>query len=218
MHITRSLIHHILKTKSIVEYLEKKGHFPVKHLTGGRLSYLCPLPWHSETKPSFVVWTNSEYENFYCFGCQATHNIIHLVSFLDSISARKAIEKLSDGVEFTIADDEKLVQADLIPHYLKIAGITGDGQIDAVLQLSKSMVDISNICNMFLESVDYDEKECERMDKLWAIIDKSLQDFDFEKIEKIQAEIGGLILKHKEALHHKETAELKNIYGGGKDA
>lgn len=200
-----------------MEYLEKKGHFPVKHLTGGRLSYLCPLPWHAESKPSFVVWTNSDYENFYCFGCQAKHNIIHLVAFLDSVPARSAIEKLSDGLEFTIADDEKLVQADHIQHYLKIAGVSPGGH-DAVAELAKSMVEISNICNMFLESVDYDEKECDRMDKLWAIVDQSLQDFDFEKIEGIRADIGGLILKHKEALRQKESAELTDIYGGDKDA
>lgn len=198
-----------------MEYLEKKGHFPVKNLTSGRISYLCPLPWHSETKPSFIVWTNSEYENFYCFGCNAKHNIIHLVSFLDSISARKAIEKLSDGIEFSIKDEEKLLQADHIQHYLKIAGIP-KGDHDAVAELAKSMVEISNICNTFLESVEYDEKECERMDKLWAMIDSSLQDFDFEKIEKIRADIGGLILKHKEALYQKETAELRDIYGGNK--
>jgi len=200
-----------------VEYLEKKSHFPVKHLTGGRLSYSCPLPWHSETKPSFVVWTNSEYENFYCFGCNAKHNIIHLVSFLDNVPARKAIEKLSDGIEFSIKDEEKLLQADHIQHYLKIAGVPKTEKHDAVAELAKSMVGISNICNMFLESVDYDEKECDRMDKLWAIIDHSLQEFDFEKIENIRADIGGVILKHKEALHHKETTELKNIYGGDKN-
>lgn len=199
-----------------MEYLEKKGHFPVKNLTGGRLSYLCPLPWHAESKPSFVVWTNSDYENFYCFGCLAKHNIIHLVAFLDGVPARTAIEKLSDGIEFTIADDEKLVQADHIQHYLKIAGVSQDH--DAVAELAKSMVEISNICNMFLESVDYDDKECDRMDKLWAIIDQSLQDFDFEKIEGIRADIGGLILKHKESLQRKDAAELTDIYGGDKNA
>lgn len=197
--------------------MEKKGHFPTKHLTGGRINYLCPLPWHAETKPSFVVWTNSEYENFYCFGCQAKHNIIHLVAFLDSISARKAIEKLSDGMEFSIKDDEKLVQADHIQHYLKIAGLPGERTHDAVAELSKSMVEISNICNMFLESVDYDDVECDRMDKLWKIVDDSLQNFDFEKIEGIRADIGGLILKHKENLQRKEAIELTDIYGGDKD-
>ncbi len=194
-----------------MEYLEKKGHFPVKHLTAGRLSYLCPLPWHSETKPSFVVWTNSEYENFYCFGCNATHNIIHLVAFLDNISARNAIEKLSDGIEFSIKDEEKLIQEEFL------VGLLKKTDHDAVADLAKSMIEISNICNAFLDSVDYDEKECERMDKLWAIIDGSLQDFDFEKIEEVRHEIGGLILKHKEALQQKKSSELKNIYGGDKD-
>ena len=148
--------------------------------------------------------------------CQAKHNIIHLVAFLDSVPARTAIEKLSDGLEFTIADDEKLVQADHIQHYLKIAGVS-EGNHDAVGDLAKSMVEISNICNMFLESVDYNEKECDRMDRLWGIVDQSLQDFDFEKIEKIRADIGGLIMKHKKALQQKEAAELTDIYGGDKD-
>ena len=64
-----SLVYQILKTKSIVSYLERKGHNPVKQLSGGRLSYLCPFVDHKESKPSFMVWTNAEFENFHCFGC-----------------------------------------------------------------------------------------------------------------------------------------------------
>lgn len=202
MPITRALIYHVLKSKSIVEYLEKKGHFPVKQLTGGRLSYLCPLPWHSESKPSFVVWTNSDYENFYCFGCQAKHNIIHLVSFLDGISAREAIELLSDGMEFSIEDEHKLVTEEILKDLP-----------DHQQELSKVLLEISSICNGFLDGVSYDLAECDRIDKLWVIIDNSLRDFDFEKIENIRAEIGGLLLRQKNVIFRKHVENMREQHG-----
>lgn len=195
-----------------MDYLEKKGHLPVKHLSGGRLSYLCPLPWHAETKPSFVVWTNAEYENFYCFGCQAKHNIIHLVSFLDGITARQAIEKLSGGVEFTREDESRIAQEQL-EVVSQIAGIhSQDKTHEAVDQLSDTLVEISSMCNSFLESIDYKETECQRIDKVWELVDSSLRDFDFEKIEKVRSEIGTLLTQQKTALREKETAVMRDIW------
>lgn len=205
--VTRALIYRILKKKSIVEFLEKKGHFPVKQLTGGRISYFCPLPWHSESKPSFVVWTNSDYENFYCFGCLAKHNIIHLVSFLDGISTRQSIELLAEGLEFSLKDEENFV----------IEEILQKADPDHQQEFSKVLLEISGICNSYLQSVDYDINECERIDKLWTIVDNSLRDYDFEKIETIRAEIGGLILRQKDAMSRKYVEEMQKRHGNKDD-
>jgi len=183
-----------------VSYLEKKGHFPVKSLTGGRLSYLCPIPWHTETKPSFVVWTNAEFENFYCFGCSAKYNIIHLVSILDSKSPRQAIVDLADGIEFSVDDEKILAERDLEKFFIK------DPQQQEVF--SKALLEISDICNAFLKSVNYDKEELKIIDKLWQIVDNSLKDFEFEIIERIRKDIGSLILSRKKLLHNKEIQKM----------
>ncbi len=186
-----------------MDYLEKKGHSPVKNLTGGRLSYLCPMPWHAESKPSFVVYTNSDYENFYCFGCQSKHNIIHLVSFLDNMPVKKAIELLSDGFEFSLADEEKLAQEQM----LKVVDErSGKSPTDEV---SGTVMEVSGICQAFLRSVDNDQKEVERIDKVWEVVDASLRDYDFEKIEKIRKEIGPLLLNQKSVFRDEQEEKLR---------
>jgi hypothetical protein len=189
--------------------LEKKGHSPVKHLTGGRLSYLCPLPWHSETKPSFIVWTHADYENFYCFGCQSKHNIIHLVSYLESIPVKKAIEQLADGLEFSIVDEEKLEQE----AWMNAVNLIGTQQSkNPTADISKVLIELSDICQTFLKGVGDEPKEHERIDKLWGIVDAHLRDYEFDKIEQIRQEIGPMLRQQRDVLHGKHLNQLKKRY------
>ncbi len=187
-------------------YLESKGHFPTKALSGGRLTYLCPLPWHAETKPSFIVWTNDDYENFYCFGCQAKHNIIHLVSFLENISAKQAIENLAEGFESTFADEERFLLED--PQKMEPTW----EELDHTAEISQTLIEISDICYSFLKSTDYNEEESQRLDKLWCKVDQHLRDYEFDKIEAIRQTIGQFILERKNKLYLKEIADLHNQY------
>lgn len=182
-----------------MDYLERQGHTPVKHMTGGRISYLCPLPWHSETKPSFVVYTNSEYQNFYCFGCASRYNIIHLVSLLESISVKTAIERLSDGMDFTVIDDEKLE----IKMVQDVSGI-----ISPVEDLARVLIDISVMCKSHLKATENDSTEKNRIEKLWTLIDSYVLNFEFEKIEEIRYRIGPL-LKQSLMLARKRYIEKK---------
>lgn len=191
-----------------MSYLENRGHIPSQTLSGGRLSYLCPMPWHNETKPSFVVWTNSEYENFYCFGCQSKHNIIHLVASVEGIPARQAIEKLSDGIEFGHdSHSDALIKnsesENLIPTSMSF---------DPIEDLSATLIDISSVCRKFLKSTNHDPKECERINKLWKMVDTNLRDCEFEKIEIMRSEIKGMLLKHKETLYKQELENKRKEY------
>lgn len=199
----RLAIKQILQNKSIVEYLELQGHYPAQRMSGGRLSYLCPLPWHTESKPSFVVWTEAEYENFYCFGCSGKHNILHLISFMENISIRQVIEKLSDGMEFSVEDSINLV--------IKEAGANWHS-LNLQNEISNTLIDISTICSAFLESVQYNEAECDRIDKLWTVVDRALQDYDFETIETVYEEIGPLVSRRTELFHKNEINELHKKY------
>jgi len=168
------MIEHILQNKSIVEYLEKNGHNPVRELSDGRLSYLCPFSDHHETKPSFMVWTNSTFENFYCFGCQRQYHIIHLVSFLENISFKDALHKLSDGLEFTADQDQDYTIKKIIKEWK-------NNQKDS--DLSYIFLSISGMCRAYLESVNHDKEECRVIDILWKNIDAEIAEFDFPSIE-----------------------------------
>ena len=160
-----SLVYHILKKKSIVDYLEHKGHQPVKVLSGGKLSYLCPFADHKEKKPSFIVWTNADYENFRCFGCLRNYNIINLVSELEGISYKDAISRLSEDMEINIREDISL-ELDLIRKSYD------DRLFEA--GLSESLLSLSSLGHAYLKSVDMDETEQGIMNKLWCEIDRAV--------------------------------------------
>ena len=169
------------------------------------------MPWHSETKPSFIVWTNQEYENFYCFGCQSKHNIIHLVSHLESISVKKAIEKLSDGMEFSIADEEKLEQETVL-NEVNIIGTTKSKAPTA--EVAKSLIEMSDMCHMFLKGVDHEPDEQKRIDKVWSIVDDCLRNYEFDKIENMRREIGPMLRQQRELLRRNYVERLKEKYDG----
>jgi len=94
----------LLQKTSIVSYLEENNHRPVKVLTGGKLSYRCPFPDHQERKPSFMVYTNSDYENFHCYGCGRGYNIIHLISGMEQIPYRDVLKRISDKLNLNISE------------------------------------------------------------------------------------------------------------------
>ncbi len=182
------MIKNILQKNSITDYLSNKGYEPVKQLGGGRYAYMCPMPWHEETKPSFIVWTLAEFENFYCFGCQSKYNLIHLISFLENIPPRKVIERLSSGIVVTPEDDYQMISNDL--DEVK--------EIRHAVDMSQQLLNISRLSNAFLRSVDYDPKECALMDKVWQVVDDSLRDFEFENIDNLSQEISSLIEKREQ--------------------
>lgn len=59
------------------------------HLTGR-------CPFHQDEHPSFVVYP--ETRSFYCFGCQASGDVIDFVRRADGLSFREALEKLGNGL------------------------------------------------------------------------------------------------------------------------
>ncbi len=170
-----SLVYHILKKKPIVEYLERKGHRPVKMLSGGRLSYLCPFPDHRETKPSFMVWTDSEFENFHCFGCQRGYSIIHIVAGLEGISYKQAVQTLSDGVEVSLEEDVRL-QLEFLDKKLSSENERAS--------IAEKLLAIGTRCRYYLESVDYKDSEVGIVDRFYEELDRLVLDLDFDAVDE----------------------------------
>jgi len=168
-------IEKILKSKSIIEYLATRGHFPVKEISNGRYTFLCPFEDHKETKPSFIVYTKSEYENFYCFGCQRNFSIIDLVSFLDHISFSEALKRLDDGIVIPTEEEIKYI-IDKIRK--KISGN------NPASDLNKILFQISWQCLQYSQGINFDLDEMKCIDRYYEFVDVNMMKNDFETIEE----------------------------------
>ncbi len=191
----QSLIHAILKKKSIVEYLEKRGHQPYKSLSGGKLQYLCPFPDHKENKPSFVVWTNDEFEKFYCFGCQRNYNIINLVAGLEGISFRDAVEILGDGMEIGVHESIE-IELERISKNM--------GNIDRDMGMPETLLSISNLCRSYLDGVKNDPDEQCLIDKLFSIVDGDVREFKFDEISQTLSNLPFVLYKKQQKFYQKK--------------
>ena len=206
--INDSLIYEVIRRKSIVEYLEKRGINPVKSLAAGKYQYLCPFPDHKETKPSFMVYTqSSEFDNFYCFGCQRSCNIIHLVSGIENISFHEALKKLSDGIE--------IGPLDCIDIYLaKIDKIIS--QPKDILDLNETLMSISSLCRNHLSCVNNDSLECDIVDKLYASVDHDIMNYDFDSVTETYNNLSGVLTQRRKLFKKNKLEKLRAVISGCK--
>lgn len=171
----------ILRRKSIMEYLEAKGVQPSKSLSGGKYSFYCPLPDHQDkNSPSFIVWTNEDYENFHCFGCQRGYTIIHLLSYMENIPFRDALRRLSEDLDISIEENINFT----IESLNKILSDVTSNPLSIHFDISQKLLSISSLCRGYLESVIFDDDECGIMDRFWREVDKEILDFDFHGVDE----------------------------------
>lgn len=89
-----------------------KKYMQLRHSGGGR--WVAPCPFHSETKPSFSI--NESEGFFYCFGCQASGDLIDFYCRINGLEFKEGLAQLADmaGVEVnaysgrTAKDDETI--------------------------------------------------------------------------------------------------------------
>lgn len=86
--IPESFIQDVIQRTDIVELINSR--VPLKK-TGRNHSACCPF--HDEKSPSFTV--NSDKQFFYCFGCNASGNVITFLMEYDGISFPQAVEVLA---------------------------------------------------------------------------------------------------------------------------
>ena len=74
-----------------------KKYMQLRHSGGGR--WVAPCPFHSETKPSFSI--NESEGFFYCFGCQASGDLIDFYCRINCLDFKEGLAQLADmaGVE-----------------------------------------------------------------------------------------------------------------------
>lgn len=166
----------VLERKSIVDFLAKKGIKPQKSFGNGKLAYSCPI--HQEKTPSFIVWTDAEYQNFHCFGCGRGYTVIHLLSYMENISFTEALSKLSEDLD--ISPEENIsysienINKDLLEFRTPFT---------LLMDLSQKMLSISSLTRLYLEGVNFDPGECGIIDKFWGEFDEEFSQFDFSAVD-----------------------------------
>lgn len=205
----KASIEYILRHKPIVSYLESKGHSPVKTLTDGKLSYLCPLPGHNESRPSFMVYTNSSYQNFYCFGCQRGTNIIHMISFMENMTFSDALKKLAGELEVSFIDEGVLTDEIIGQEFC-------NNQIHPICaDISEIILSISSMCRAYLNGVNHDAEEIALLDKFWFVIDKDLSEYEHDKIRNTLSNLPTILdmrqKKYNDKILEQKRCKLQNL-------
>jgi DNA primase len=197
-------IEKILKTKSIIGYLEKRGHNPVKEMGAGRKSYLCPFDDHKEIKPSFIVYPGNEYENFFCFGCNRGYSIIHLISYLEHVSFSDALNRLSEGIVVPTEDEIKyIIEKINKDNYLK----------NPIVDLNKSLFEASWQCLLYTQGTNFNSEEVKIIDDFYGYLDKKIIEGDLDIIEEAVKYLPVVLKKRKHKFQQSlEKRKQKEFY------
>ena len=85
--------------KSRVNLVDIAKRYVELRRAGGR--WVAPCPFHNETKPSFSI--NEEEGLFYCFGCQASGDLIDFYCRINGLEFREGLAQLAEeaGVELS---------------------------------------------------------------------------------------------------------------------
>ena len=95
--IPQSFIDEVLLKSDIVEVI--KNRVPLSQ-TGQNYKALCPF--HHEKTPSFTV--SHTKQCYYCFGCQASGNVITFLMQYDRLEFRDAVELLANHLGMDLPD------------------------------------------------------------------------------------------------------------------
>lgn len=202
----------ILQEKKITDYLAQKGIFP-KREGSNRKMYICPIH-EGDTSPSMVVYTNAEYENYYCYGCHSGSTIINLVADLEKIDKRQAFKILIRGLD--IPGDAVLSDFSLdYDNFVKEAGYVDIISMSEVEELScKISVECYNYLNLH---TNFDEKEVDFFEKVLQKVDyltraknkKSLEQIYYFLVEKGIPHRSKTFYEKKENRTIQEAAEME---------
>jgi DNA primase len=92
----------IAKVRSATDFVALAGEHMALKKVGRQWSGLCPF--HGEKSPSFSI--NTEQGVYYCFGCQASGDVITFVRELDNLDFVGAVEYLATRVGITLRYDD----------------------------------------------------------------------------------------------------------------
>lgn len=186
------VIQEILKKHKITDYLARKGIFPAVPEHNGKIKYRCPLH-EGDNDPSFMVYTNGEYENFFCYGCRNRYNIIHLYSLLEKVPLKKTLQNLGDGLGIDVNSE--------IDNTVK--EIQNDDSVWSEYTPVQLSLLVARLSYEFLEKVEKDKSCCESVDKLMITVDKMAESGDLLGLKKLLDVLPEVMLKKIQELENK---------------
>jgi DNA primase len=177
-------IEQIRQKNLITNFLEQRNCLPA-FIHHNRYLYKCPLPGHTETKPSFTVYDKVDaYQNFYCWGCGKTGDIISLYALLNNISWRRSLVELGGGL--SISGQQELNY--LVDKLKKEMERNKEEAKDLFDELS---LDISNMGYSYLELVEYDKEEAEFLDKIYEKVDFLISSANIYELIEVKEFLAG---------------------------
>jgi len=194
--IKYALIDEIRKRNKISEYFISKGINDISR-TSSRIKYKCPL--HQEKKPSFMLYIDGEYENYFCWGCKQAGDIISIYSKLEGISYKETIRIL--GKEINITDEQEL---DLVIQKIKFDMENPISKKKAEQELEQLSLKFSILGYTVLEESKYDNDAFLFLEKVYRKIDDFIWKEDFTSLE----EVYNMVLKEK--LFNKKIKEFQD--------
>lgn len=99
MGIDQGIIQSVKSRVDLVEIVRR--YVDLKPMSG---RFVAPCPFHQETKPSFSV--NPELGFYYCFGCQASGDVIDFYGRMNGLEFREALEALAEEVGVSLTDEK----------------------------------------------------------------------------------------------------------------
>ena len=192
------LIEEILRTKRITDYLNSKGIYPVGGEINGKFRYCCPI--HKEKVPSFMVYLNGEFENYFCFGCKHKYHIIHLYSALENVSYKEAVKAL--GKDLNITSEQEIDYA--------IRDMERDSSMKEEFNPAELPLIIGRTVYDFLKEVEYDPEMVKCTDELFKVLDQAIDEVNMNVMKNIYDNItDALKIKIQEYREKKEKRILE---------
>jgi len=178
--MTKISTYHIDKIRTenrIEKYLAELGIFP-SHTYADKMSYFCPLSFHEDTNPSFFVYVDGDYDNFYCFSCKNSGGIIELHRCIKKISswgqAAKDLSSSENKIDFEEELDYAVKEMQKTNRDKEIASLPGK------MALIISSMGFNHLCASEKDSLEY-----EFLESLYKEIDKCVWESDINKLISI---------------------------------
>lgn len=171
------LIDAILKEHNLVDKINDSGCTPAR-ISGSRIVYSCPF--HSDSSPSFYVFTHKENPYYHCFGCKRHGDVINFVMDRENCSLKDAIGMLAHGID--------------IPQNSIVAGVAkrveeateNDLRSDSIEDLNHRM---SVLFRDYLEAAEFDPLQVQFMENVFERVDKLVQAADLDTLRCVYDEI-----------------------------
>jgi hypothetical protein len=190
------VVDQILKSHKITEYLGNKNIHPVGNEVNGKLKYICPL--HGDSAPSFIVFLNGEYENFFCFGCKRSNNIIHLYRDLEKVSTSDAIKALSNGLGLDLDAQINYV----IKEVEEDKSVCPESSIgELALEISRALFDL-------LVAVENNTEDAESSENIFRLVDRCIETQDISGLMNISEYLPDVIVKRIRAFEEQKEKRI----------